>query len=276
MAARIHSITALTEVTGREAVQTTRLDDIDDLPRIDFLKIDIQGGELAAFRGGSRKLAHTLCVQTEVAFTPICRDQPLFADQDARLQSLGLRFCGFASARRSPFCGTPNHLCFTAQRRDIGQWIDADAACLRAFVALAPAAGQIPKAGPPQPGLLVPKTGKDRSAAEKCGFCPDELHLLLVVDVTIPDLDLTFAHAHDAAQDKPGHDRDDGEDQDQCGQAGGNAQSHQESRHHGADGEAKEDEAGDQHLQHAQRKTQDHPGPPGSGQGRQHLNPPVL
>lgn len=129
----IHSFAALTEVTARHPVQTVRLDDIAELPQIDWLKIDIQGGELAALRGGSRKLARALCIQTEVAFTPIYRDQPLFGDQDAILRSLGLRFFGFASAHRFPFTGTPNDLYFEAKRRDIGKWIDADAIYLRDF-----------------------------------------------------------------------------------------------------------------------------------------------
>jgi FkbM family methyltransferase len=131
--AHIHSFAALTEVTARQPVQTLRLDDIADLPRIDWLKIDIQGGELAAFRGGSGKLARALCIQTEVAFVPIYRDQPQFSDQDAVLRSLGLRFFGFASSNRFPLTGTPNELYFVAKRQDIGQWIDADAVYLRDF-----------------------------------------------------------------------------------------------------------------------------------------------
>jgi hypothetical protein len=120
-------------VTARQPVQTARLDDLADLPRIDWLKIDIQGGELAAFRGGRDKLSRALCVQTEVAFVPIYRNQPLWTDQDAALQALGLRFHGFASANRFPFTGTPKDLYFVAKRQDIGQWIDADAVYLRDF-----------------------------------------------------------------------------------------------------------------------------------------------
>jgi FkbM family methyltransferase len=131
--AQIHSFVALTEVTARHQMQTVRLDDLADLPRIDLLKIDIQGGELAAFKGGRQKLARALCIQTEVAFTPIYRDQPLFGDQDAVLRGLGLRFFGFASAHRFPFTGTPNDLYFQAKRRDIGQLIDADAVYLTDF-----------------------------------------------------------------------------------------------------------------------------------------------
>jgi FkbM family methyltransferase len=133
LAEHIHSFAALMAVTATQPVQTVRLDDLADLPRIDWLKIDIQGGELAAFRGGRDKLSRSLCVQTEVAFVPIYRDQPLFADQDAALQALGLRFHGFAAANRFPFIGTPKDLYFVSKRQDIGQWIDADAVYLRDF-----------------------------------------------------------------------------------------------------------------------------------------------
>lgn len=133
LAAHVHSFSALMQVTARQPVRTTRLDDLADLPRIDWLKIDIQGGELAAFRGGADRLSRALCVQTEVALVPIYRNQPLWADQDAALQGLGLRFHGFASANRFPFTGTPKDLYFVAKRQDIGQWIDADAVYLRDF-----------------------------------------------------------------------------------------------------------------------------------------------
>lgn len=133
LASHIHSFSALTEVIARQPVRTVRLDVLSEIPRIDLLKIDIQGGELAAFRAAACKLSAALCVQTEVAFVPIYRDQPLFADQDACLRDLGLRFFGFASANRFPFAGTPNELYFTARRRDIGPWIDADAVYLADF-----------------------------------------------------------------------------------------------------------------------------------------------
>jgi hypothetical protein len=133
MTAQIHSFAALTEIVARQSIQTQRLDDIDTLAEIDFLKIDIQGGERAAFSGGRQKLARALCIQTEVAFTPIYQGQPGFADQNAILQSFGLRFFGLTSVNRFPFTGTPNDLYFVAKRQDIGQWIDADAVYLRDF-----------------------------------------------------------------------------------------------------------------------------------------------
>lgn len=76
-------------------VQTHRLDDTIDLQSIDFLKMDVQGGELLVLDGAPRLAASALAVQTEVEFVPLYRDQPLFADIDTRLRSLEFQFHTF-------------------------------------------------------------------------------------------------------------------------------------------------------------------------------------
>lgn len=129
----IQSFSRLSTVTSRQTIETCRLDDLNEVERIDFLKIDIQGGELAAFDGGRRKLAATLCVQTEVAFIPIYEDQPLFAAQDVMLRSLGLRFFGMKSVNKFPFQGIPKELKRPSRRADLGQWVDGDAVYIRDF-----------------------------------------------------------------------------------------------------------------------------------------------
>ena len=78
-------------------VQTRRLDDIDELGDIDFVKIDVQGGELAAFRGGPRVLRDAVLVQTEVEFVPLYEGQPLFADLDTFLRGSGYQFHTFTA-----------------------------------------------------------------------------------------------------------------------------------------------------------------------------------
>ena len=75
-------------------IPTRRLDDIDQIQTLDFLKIDIQGGELSVFEGAREKLKSSLMVQTEVAFWPIYEDQPGFADQERVLGELGFQFFG--------------------------------------------------------------------------------------------------------------------------------------------------------------------------------------
>ncbi len=132
--AAIHSFAPLTEVLSVEKMKTRRLDDLDEITRVDFLKIDIQGGEVAAFKGGAAKLTSLLCVQTEVAFVPIYEKQPLFAQQDEILQSYGLRFFGMTSIHRYAYEGASRGIRKRSRRTDIGQWIDADAVYLRDFL----------------------------------------------------------------------------------------------------------------------------------------------
>jgi hypothetical protein len=132
--AAIHSFGPLTEVLSVEKMKTRRMDDLDEITRVDFLKIDIQGGEVAAFKGGATKLADLLCVQTEVAFVPIYEKQPMFAQQDEILQSFGLRFFGMSSIHRYAYAGASRPIRKRSRRTDIGQWVDGDAVYLRDFL----------------------------------------------------------------------------------------------------------------------------------------------
>lgn len=79
----------MAEVTSRVPMATRRLDDITEIERLDYLKIDIQGGELDVFRHGRRLLAGAVAVQTEVGFTRLYEDQPTFADLDLELRAQG-------------------------------------------------------------------------------------------------------------------------------------------------------------------------------------------
>jgi FkbM family methyltransferase len=92
----------LAEVTGKEQMQTRRLDDVEEIHRIDYLKIDIQGGELAVLRAGRRKLAQAVAIQTEVGFHRLYRDQPTFADVDLELREQGFVPHQFVTTRTWP------------------------------------------------------------------------------------------------------------------------------------------------------------------------------
>ncbi len=78
-----------TEVRERVEMPTQRLDDIAEITDIDYLKIDIQGGELNVFTNGRAKLAHTALVQTEVAILPYYKGQPTFGDIQAEMAAQG-------------------------------------------------------------------------------------------------------------------------------------------------------------------------------------------
>ena len=70
-------------------VQTARLDDV--LPELhpDFIRLDIQGGELAALEHGTERLASAVVVETETALVALYKDQPLLGDVHALLRRHG-------------------------------------------------------------------------------------------------------------------------------------------------------------------------------------------
>lgn len=76
-------------VERSEAVNTTRLDELGPEVAVDYLKIDIQGGELDVLRHGTGKLAQTLVIESEVEFIPLYKDQPLFGDVQCFLRDQG-------------------------------------------------------------------------------------------------------------------------------------------------------------------------------------------
>jgi FkbM family methyltransferase len=79
----------LGDVIQRVALQTHRLDDISEIQHLDFLKIDIQGTELAVFQSGRDKLAECVAIQVEVSFVTLYENQPALGDVDLELRSQG-------------------------------------------------------------------------------------------------------------------------------------------------------------------------------------------
>lgn len=77
------------------SVSTTRIDDIVEIDDVDFIKIDVQGSELAVFQNALRALSGTLLIQAEVEFLELYRGQPMFADVDIFLRGNGFQFHAF-------------------------------------------------------------------------------------------------------------------------------------------------------------------------------------
>jgi FkbM family methyltransferase len=92
----------LGQVLAREQVQTRRLDDVEEIECIDFLKIDIQGSELSVFQNGRRKLAQTVFIQTEVSFVTLYKDQPAWGEVDLELRAQGFMPHCFANIKHWP------------------------------------------------------------------------------------------------------------------------------------------------------------------------------
>jgi len=85
------------EVVKESAVTTTRLDDIPEIKGADYIKLDIQGGELKALEGAERLLKGIVFVETEVELVPMYEGQPLFAEVDQELRKRGFLFHTFSA-----------------------------------------------------------------------------------------------------------------------------------------------------------------------------------
>lgn len=77
------------KVVREQKIDTVRLDDVEAVKRMDYLKIDIQGGELMVFENAIQRLADCTVIQTEVEFLPMYVGQPLFSDVDQFLRRQG-------------------------------------------------------------------------------------------------------------------------------------------------------------------------------------------
>ncbi|MDA1055520.1 MAG: FkbM family methyltransferase [Planctomycetota bacterium] len=76
-------------VVAAKQVQTRPLDAIEEIEDLDFLKIDVQGSELAVFRSGREKLSAAVAIQTEASFLPLYENQPPIGLLDTELRSQG-------------------------------------------------------------------------------------------------------------------------------------------------------------------------------------------
>lgn len=109
---KFNDLEEVTQLVAVHDVDTVRIDSIETIDDVDFIKLDIQGGELKALEGAERALATAVMIQTEVAFVELYENQPLFADVDAYLRGRGFwfhQFLGFGSRTAKPLkMGAPD------------------------------------------------------------------------------------------------------------------------------------------------------------------------
>jgi FkbM family methyltransferase len=120
----------LGRVVSEIKLSTRRLDDVEEITDVDFLKIDVQGSELSVFKNGRRRLATAVAVQTEVSFVPLYKNQPVFGDVDLELRSLGFiphMFSAINKKMIAPMMGPDDA---TA----LNQVVEADVVYVRNFV----------------------------------------------------------------------------------------------------------------------------------------------
>ena len=120
----------LGEVVQRVPLMTRRLDDIEEIERVDFLKMDVQGSELAVFQSGRNKLAGSVVIQVEVSFLTLYQNQPAFGEIDLELRHQGFVPHCFADVKKWPIapCVVNND-----PRLALNQLLEADMVYVRDF-----------------------------------------------------------------------------------------------------------------------------------------------
>lgn len=117
------------DVVKTISLQSHKLDELDDIPAVDFLKIDVQGSELSILRHGAQKLAQAVLIQTEVRLFSIYADEPSYGALEAELAAQGFKFLNFLNLKHVPLSRPPyrNRL----RRHQFSQVVDGDAFFVR-------------------------------------------------------------------------------------------------------------------------------------------------
>lgn len=110
-------------IVSEVELDTSRLDEIEEIERVDFLKIDIQGGELAVFQNSRNKLGKALAIQTEVRFLRLYENEPDFGEVNLELVSQGFEMHSLVSTSKWALDITEKNQFHRRARR---QMIDGD------------------------------------------------------------------------------------------------------------------------------------------------------
>jgi FkbM family methyltransferase len=87
------------EIVDSLKLRTSTLDETINA-EIDFIKLDIQGGELNALKGAEKLLGNVLGIETEAEFIDLYKSQPLFGDVNNFLSINNFEFIDFTNLRR--------------------------------------------------------------------------------------------------------------------------------------------------------------------------------
>lgn len=88
--ALFHRFDLLTEVVERRTVQTRKLDELSEIPPIDYLKMNVCGAEKMILTHGRQKLSNVAVIQLEVSFVPLYHLQPTIGELDTLLRSMSM------------------------------------------------------------------------------------------------------------------------------------------------------------------------------------------
>ena len=111
-----------------ERIQTTRLDVIDEIGDLHFVKLDVQGLELNILKNSLKKLSNCVAVQLEVSFICLYENQPGFGEIDMWMRSIGFAPHRFLDIKRWSIAPTTNGKNF---RQPFNQLLEADIVYVR-------------------------------------------------------------------------------------------------------------------------------------------------
>lgn len=97
------------QYAGTETVYVSQLDTVCDEylsgQENIYLKLDVQGNEMAALKGAGRILRSTLAIEIELALVQLYADQTLFSEMISYINQLGFRLYGYENNFVDPITG---------------------------------------------------------------------------------------------------------------------------------------------------------------------------
>ena len=90
-------------VEERLPIQTYRLDDVEEISDIDFIKIDTQGAEYQIIEAGQKKITNAVAMHVELSFKPIYHGEKSFSEVDLLMNKLGFSLHTMAQINRRAF-----------------------------------------------------------------------------------------------------------------------------------------------------------------------------
>ncbi|SMX30991.1 FkbM family methyltransferase [Octadecabacter ascidiaceicola] len=111
-------------------IDLVSLDDLDDMPKLDILKMDIQGAELDVMKGGTKTLSDALVIIPEVRFYQMYEGEPSWAELDIEMRKQGFVLHSFQHQKRVPL---PNSQRKKLSKKARTQLLDGDAAYIRSL-----------------------------------------------------------------------------------------------------------------------------------------------
>jgi FkbM family methyltransferase len=131
---RFHEYAERHKLMGTVEIKTTTLDEYfaDHNRSIDFLQLDVQGGELNVLQGAVQLLKQqVLAIESEVNFIELYQNQPLFSEVDSYLRHQEFTLFDFGKRWYAQRQEVPMH-----SRQHIGQLVWTDAFYFRDLVRL--------------------------------------------------------------------------------------------------------------------------------------------